>query len=699
MDETTKRLESAYRPRKFYEVLGQEPIVDELKALIRRGKIARHLLLAGDRGSGKTSLIRIFAKALSCESNEPDGSPCGSCKMCVAERIDRGFFKCDDGGLFEYDTAASGGEMERIARFLSAVRSTDIASKTRVVFFDEAHALQNTDFLLKEIEEGTDGLIYCFATTAPRKLGAPLLSRLWQYTVRALPDDLAVGLLRKVAGQEGISIDLPAIKLLAAVKRNYPRDLLIGLGQMASTDEHITAEAVKSAFGINQVDSLVAYFTALAVGDKARQAQVFAEWNETTAVKAEWISTFLVSLYYNHVLGLNRVIDPLIHASIERQGAIVEQWAKRLGLPNESVLRDYWERLLAFWSLHRPRDESTASLAIALFEWMADACDVGDLSEKGGWIGTGRNRERTPGSAAVVNHPGAPERKTSGEPVSEFVTERDVQLIINRASYFAQHHGAYFDVLLEVTPNSESENDAVKEINAIFAGFSRTFGEYTSGKKAPFAGIGFIERSTEKGVFGLMTAYLGLDDHGSGSAMLRSYFSEDGYFTSNRPRSVVSFEILSFKSQALQFHWNSVLDLCAGYAEANTNGDKRHSLCLLDRLGLPRSRRRDPRPIRHERASLFGVVGDRSIESAQNYKMTFLSAFDDCAFEWVRKGWELKEAPARQHELEERMRLINKAKEQFGSDPEFLRGELEELYASWPEDPRRRRRKWTGWWE
>ena len=170
--------------------------------------------------------------------------------MCLAEFVDRGFFKCDDSGLFEYDTAAAGGSKDKVEHFMAAVRATDIAAKTRIVFFDEAHALESSDALLKDIEEGTDNITYCFATTAPRKLGAPLLSRLWHYTVRALPDNLAIGLLRDVAERERLSIDPEAIRLLAAVKRNYPRDLLIGLGQMASTGDHITAETVKGAFGV-----------------------------------------------------------------------------------------------------------------------------------------------------------------------------------------------------------------------------------------------------------------------------------------------------------------------------------------------------------------------------------------------------------------------------------------------------------------
>ena len=221
MSDNNKRYEIIYRPKTFSDVLGQDRIVEELSALIRRGKVGRNLLFAGDRGSGKTSLVRLYAQALNCENNDLAGNPCLNCRMCRAKPEDRGMFKYDGRGLFEYDTAAKGGDKETIARVMDAVRRTDIAETKRIIFFDEAHALERpaVDALLKDIEEGGDDLIYCFATTAPRALGAPLLSRLWTYTVRALPEELAIGLLRRVAEAEKISVDIEALKLWLFVEK------------------------------------------------------------------------------------------------------------------------------------------------------------------------------------------------------------------------------------------------------------------------------------------------------------------------------------------------------------------------------------------------------------------------------------------------------------------------------------------------
>ena len=700
MHNPARRLETTYRPKKFSEVLGQKPIVGELSALICRGKIGRHLLFTGDRGSGKTSLVRLYAKALSCENNDADGSPCGDCRMCRADSVERGFFKYDGCGLFEYDTAAEGGSKIKVERFMAAVRNTETLARNRVAFFDEAHALEGSDALLKDIEEGTDGIIYCFATTAPRKLGAPLLSRLWHYTVRALPDDLAIGLLREVADHERLSIDFEAIKLLAAVKRNYPRDLLIGLGQMASTGGHITAEAVKSAFGVNQIDYLITYFIALANGDKEGQAKAFAEWNETNIVKAQWISTFIVSLYYNHVLGLNRIIDPLIHASIGSHAAIVEKWGNRLGLRTEMSLRRYWQRLLAFWSHHRPHDESTASLAIALFEAAADERDLADVASGITSAKNGQGRDYGPNVVQAAEHRAAAPPGDDGDaaPASEFLALSEVRLIINRASYFAQQHGAYFDVHIEITPASDKEDAAVTEISALCADIANHFGARIKDDHPPFAAISFIERSSEKGVFGLMVGCLGLDDYESGDAAIQAYI-EDRHVATGISRSSVRFELLPRKSEALSFHWDGVFDLCASYEEPEPDKAGHVRPALLANLGVSRSCRRSPRPIRHKRIAFFGAVGDREIVEAQAFKMTFLSAFDDRAYDRVRKGWERDEALTRRKQIEERKQQVAQLKDQFRSEPVFMRQEIDRLFAGWSENPKRRPRKWTGWWE
>lgn len=688
-DSKSKRFELLYRPETFPEVLGQKPIVDELSALIRRGKLRRHLLLAGDRGSGKTSLVRLYAKALSCESNLEDGSPCGACAMCRAEIRKERIFTYDEGGLFEYDSAASGNDKDAITYLLRAVRGADIASKKRIVFFDEAHALDQAaqDSILKALEDDTDDLTFCFATTAPRKLTAALRSRLWVYTVRALPDGVAFSLLRRVAEEQNVSIDLEAIALLAAVKRNYPRDLLIGLGQMASEESHITTGSIKSAFGVDQVDFLQNYFTAIAHGNRAEQTEIFAAWNEPVLTKANWIVTFLVSLFYNNVLGLNRVIDPLIHAATDAHGALVEIWAARLGLNERGHLRRFFEQLLLFWSANRPRDESTAVLSVALFEALADRVDPLGLPMARKPLRFSQSQSRPSPNVSISSHSRGDRPQND-----QFVSSKDVHLIVNRASAYAQHYGRYFNVQMEIDPISDTESIAIQEIRAFCDDFGRTYAAAESGGPH-FAAIGMIDREQGRGVFASLSAFIKDDAYDNMRAELAAYI--DGY--GHRVDDIsVDFRIVTHNAASLEFHWDGIARLCAGFEEGQSGGRRRGEPGLLDNIGF--KRRRPARPIRGDRLILLGAVTDEEIDRAQELKMGFLSAIDDRAFDWVRKGWEAAEANVRQQHLAERHRLIAEAEEAFGDDPSALRRKIAALLDGWASDAKLRVRKRQLWW-
>jgi len=228
MNSKKRGLADQYRPDVFEDVRGQPHAVRVLTELIKRGQKGHNLLLHGAIGSGKTSLVRIFEKALNCEHPTPTGSPCGACRFCQTE--DRAKL-----GLREYDTSGSGGDVQKIDMWLESHYQTPTEYKWQVLFFDEAHSItkQASDSLLKRVEEPLDNVIFCFATTEFDKLRPALRSRAIQLEIHPLSAAEAISLLQQVAEKEEIAYEDEALALLAGVVGGQPRDLLSALEEVS----------------------------------------------------------------------------------------------------------------------------------------------------------------------------------------------------------------------------------------------------------------------------------------------------------------------------------------------------------------------------------------------------------------------------------------------------------------------------------
>ncbi|TIU34835.1 MAG: AAA family ATPase, partial [Mesorhizobium sp.] len=151
-----------YRPTRFSEVLGQPHAVTFLSTVILRKAKPRNLLLFGSHASGKTTLARLYAKALNCSDVAPDGSPCNRCTFCTDVDYED----------WEYDVPGTGGEDADIEAWLDGRYRKPTDWKTTVLFFDEAHEIKPkaADSLLKRVEEPLPGVAFVFATTEPRAL-------------------------------------------------------------------------------------------------------------------------------------------------------------------------------------------------------------------------------------------------------------------------------------------------------------------------------------------------------------------------------------------------------------------------------------------------------------------------------------------------------------------------------------------------
>jgi len=282
-----------WRPRNFDELVGQEHVLKALVHALDHDRLHHAFLFTGTRGVGKTTIARILAKSLNCETGV-SSSPCGQCSTC--KEIDEGRFV----DLIEVD-AASRTKVDETRDLLDNVQYAPTRGRYKVYLIDEVHMFSNSSFnaLLKTLEEPPPHVKFLLATTDPQKLPVTILSRCLQFNLRRLPADLIQNHLSHIVTQEGVETELAGLDRLSRAADGSMRDALSLLDQGIAFGGGKVLEAdVTSMLGSIEKDHVYRLLDALTAADAAQLFAVVNELAQQAPDYSDVLAELITTLHY-----------------------------------------------------------------------------------------------------------------------------------------------------------------------------------------------------------------------------------------------------------------------------------------------------------------------------------------------------------------------------------------------------------------
>ncbi|WP_408098401.1 DNA polymerase III subunit gamma/tau [Peredibacter sp. HCB2-198] len=325
-----------WRPKQFEEVVGQGHVTRTLQNAIKQNKLAHAYLFTGTRGVGKTSIARLFAKAIRCENRKPDFNPCLVCASCR---------DIDAGNSMDYTEidGASNNSVDDVRALIENVQYLPTRGTHKIYVIDEVHMLSTSAFnaLLKTLEEPPAHAIFILATTDPQKLLGTVISRTQRYDFKNVSVETLAAHVEAIAKAEGITFSSPKIAVkLAELGKGSVRDTLSIFDQVLglSGTNNVTEESLSQALGLAGTTAMRDFLTGILTGNAKSTSQIFRKLIEEN-IDLKKLSDQVLDGFYRIINSIDEQ-NVLYKEEVIAQGALNDITIAELFWIYETLVKD-----------------------------------------------------------------------------------------------------------------------------------------------------------------------------------------------------------------------------------------------------------------------------------------------------------------------------------------------------------------------
>jgi DNA polymerase-3 subunit gamma/tau len=683
-----------YRPRRFEDVVGQKGITARLATYVRSAH-PPHLILSGPSGTGKTTLLQIYAQALICAAPLDTGSPCGTCDFCFS------FISGSPG--FVYLNCAQSGSKETIEGELESAGYSPLWGRRNVILFDEAHRLSPgaRDALLTILEDERTKTTLLFALIDPI-LPLQLRSRCRELRLSAPTTLEAVQYVNVITAAEDLLIDDGARKLITLASPSF-RSIAQHMQALAELGRHITVDKVRSELLHDRSAAIINYLECLASGDLAGQLMAL---HRTTLSPVEVLNALrraLTHLNLRHVVVPSVALpdDPSILLFPDDACAAAMAAFRRRADALGMTLMSLFDAVLEFWQeVPAHVDHETIRILVqrfhnALTDDRSFARRAESISGKPGAMLPPRMSAPRPAArrAIVFGGPYTPDA---------WLSRRQVNELYEASSFLMQRYGACFNAIMQFDhlESVKSDRDAAARVNRLSKEMRQQverYGAWNNGRPACLHRITLHERIKVQLTTTVML-HIDMPIANSLIAWLDQRLPSLGLPSS--AGDVLQIVHHEKSVDRVARHWQLTRQLLGGIAPDLSAG----GALLTERFRIPRSRQREAGLIHCDRYSMAETLSRGARDKAHAAGRAHLSALADEAYEHLFNGWELEEHRdvssqifQRQKERALLLKELAKADDQLSKLNIFnLINQLDNDVLC---DPYSRKRSWGGWWE